>query len=75
MVLLPPATGEPGKAPASKVSFAFTAVNLPSGDELIFMSILVPEVGPVPSNTSALLMIIFTGAPDFFESIAATGSR
>ena len=75
IVLLPPATGEPGNAPASKASFAFTAVILPSGEALIFMSIFVPDVGPVPSNTSALVIVIFTGAPDFFESKAATGSK
>ena len=35
----------------------------------------VPAAGPVAVNTSARLMVIFTGCPVFLERRAATGSR
>ena len=41
----------------------------------IFTRTWEPQVGPDASSTSALLMYIFTGAPDFRESAAATGCR
>ena len=75
IVLLPPATGEPGKAPASKVSLAFTAVSLPSLEAPNFISMAVPDVGPVPMKTSARVIVIFTAEPEFLDKTAATGSK
>ena len=50
------------------------AVIVPSRLAPIFTRLWVPEVGPVPSKTSWRVMIILTGRPVFFDSIAATGS-
>ena len=43
--------------------------------DLEFTRITAPGVGPVPSNTSARCIVIFTGRPHFLLSRAATGSR
>ena len=70
----PPGTGDPGNAPASKIRCASAAVNLPSLVAPNFTLTTVPEVGPVASNTSVRLMVIFTGLPVFLASNAANGS-
>ena len=74
MHLAPPPTGEPGNAPASYTSVASAAVMCPSLVAPIFTRMLVPDVGPVPSNTSMRLMVTFTGCRAFRERAAATGS-
>ena len=75
MQLQPGLSGEPGYAPASYIKVASAAVILPSLVAPIFINILVPDVGPVPSKTSARDIVIFTGRPDFLERMEATGSR
>ena len=34
-----------------------------------------PEVGPEARNVSSRLIVTRTGRPDFFDRVAATGSR
>src|SRR6202034_97758 len=68
-------TGEPGKAPAWNLKMPSPATSVPSFFTPIFTHIDDPDVGPVPLNTSSLLIISRTGRPDFFDSSTATGSR
>ena len=76
MQRMPADMGEPGKAPASYIKLDETAVMRPSLVAPSFTLIWVPDVGPVPSNTSVRLMVSFTGTPpESRESTAATGSR
>ena len=67
-------TGEPAHAPASNFKVASAATILPFLSAPILTFIYEPEVGPDASRTSALVIVILTGAPDFLESKAATGS-
>ena len=41
----------------------------------ILTEMRVPDVGPVPTNTSVRLMTIFTGWPEIWDILAASGSR
>ena len=66
--------GEPGNAPACSLNSPSAAVIVPSRLTPILTVIDEPEVGPVARKTSSRLITSFTGAPDFFASMTATGS-
>ena len=72
---LPGPTGEPGNAPASYTRRAFAAIIFPLLVTPIFTVMSVPDVGPVPINTSVRSISNFTGRPVLCDKIAATGSR
>ena len=71
----PALTMEPGNPPASNVRSAWAAVMIPACVAPILTLIEVPEVGPVLSNVSALVMVILTVRLVFFDRSAASGSR
>ena len=75
MVRHPANTGDPGNAPASYTNRHSAAVSLPSLVAPSFTRMWVAAVGPVPSNTSALVMVSFTGCPDLRDKTAATDSK
>src|SRR5262249_10105032 len=75
MHMAPAPTGEPGNAPASYISAASAATIWPSFLAPIFTLMCDAGVGPVASNSSIRLMMIFTGLPDLRDNTAATGSR
>ena len=68
-------TGEPGKAPASYISFASAATIFPSLVTPILTCWYVPDVGPVASITSVRVIVSFTGRPDLCDRTQAIGSR
>ena len=68
-------TGEPGNAPAWNLKMPSAATIVPSFLTPILTHIDEPEVGPDARNTSSRVICSRTGRPDFFDSIAATGSR
>ena len=57
------------------MSVAWTAVNFPALVAPILTFMWVPEVGPVPMNTSVRLIAILTGRPVLRDRMATTGSR
>ncbi len=51
------------------------ATIVPSFLAPILTVLMEPDVGPEARMTSSRVMTIFTGRPDFFDSMVASGSR